>query len=83
MAPRGWVTTKWGCSRGRPPRIMGRARRPKAFSKGSALLTADFSDGADEDAGWVALREVGTGTREERLNRSVGVQPRIDTDQHG
>ena len=39
-----------GCSRGRVPRIVLKPRRPKAFPNGSAALTADFADLADEEA---------------------------------
>ena len=37
-----------GCSRGRSPRIVLKPGRPIAFPNGSAALTADFADVADE-----------------------------------
>ena len=42
-----------GCSRGRPPRIVLKPRRPKALPNGSAALTADVADVADEEAATV------------------------------
>ena len=43
---------KWpwlGCSRGRPPRIVLKPRRPKAVRAFARFLTADVADGADEE----------------------------------
>ena len=43
---------KWpwlGCSRGRPPRIVLKPRRPKAVRAFARFLTADVADIADEE----------------------------------
>ena len=57
MDTKGREWERLGCSRGRSPRIVLKPGRPIAFPNGSAALTADVADGADE-IGAISLPEL-------------------------